>query len=59
MIHKFPALNDPDCSHRSHYECVSCRKIVCERCGVEMAEASRLWKTIGYWCADCLRKEDQ
>ena len=54
---KFPALNDPDCAHRSHYECVTCRKIVCARCGAEMAEASRQWKTnVGYWCEECLNK---
>jgi DNA-directed RNA polymerase subunit RPC12/RpoP len=53
---KFPAPDDPDCRHRSHYECVSCRKIVCARCGVEMAEASQQWKMIGYRCPDCLRR---
>jgi DNA-directed RNA polymerase subunit RPC12/RpoP len=48
----FPALGDPNCKHRSHYECVTCCKMVCARCGVEMAEASLDWKT-GYRCPDC------
>jgi hypothetical protein len=51
-----PAPNDPDCRHRSHFECVSCRKIVCARCGVDLAEASHEWKTLGYWCQDCVEK---
>lgn len=53
----FPAIGDPDCKHRSHYECVACRKLVCARCGSEMAESSLQWKTIGYWCPGCLRGE--
>jgi hypothetical protein len=24
-----------------------------------MAEPSRQWKTIGYWCEDCLRKKEE
>jgi DNA-directed RNA polymerase subunit RPC12/RpoP len=55
----FPGRDDPDCAHRSHYECVSCRKKVCARCGVELAEASLDWKTIGYWCPECLRREPE
>jgi hypothetical protein len=51
---QFSAPGDPQCSHRSHYECVTCRKMVCARCGVQLAEASLHWKT-GYWCSDCLR----
>jgi DNA-directed RNA polymerase subunit RPC12/RpoP len=54
---RFPSPEDPDCAHRSHYECVTCRKIVCARCGVEMAKASDNWKTLGYWCEACLNKD--
>ncbi len=50
----FSALDDPSCEHRSHYECVACRKLVCARCGMELAAASDNWRTRGYWCADCL-----
>jgi hypothetical protein len=56
---EFPAADDPDCKHRSHYECVACRKIVCARCGAEMAEASDCWKTIGYWCPSCIRRTEE
>ncbi len=49
---QFPAAGDPDCKHRSHYECVACGKMVCARCGAEMAAASDNWKT-GYWCPTC------
>lgn len=56
---QFPAPNDPSCKHRSHYECVACRKIVCARCGAEMAQSSDDWKAIGYWCSDCLRRETE
>lgn len=59
MRHAFPALGDPDCRHRSHYECVKCRKIVCARCGAEMAAPSESWKTTGYWCDDCLSRKEQ
>jgi hypothetical protein len=55
----FPAPDDPDCHHRSHYECVSCRKIVCTRCGAEMAAPTDDWKTTGYWCDDCLRRAQE
>lgn len=50
---------DPNCTHRSHYECVSCRKIVCARCGAEMIAASDHWRTVGYWCPECLAKTDE
>ena len=53
----FSSADDPDCKHRSHYECVACGKLVCARCGSEMAEASLQWKTIGYWCPGCLSRE--
>ncbi len=53
MPTQFPAEDDPDCKHRSHYECVSCRKLVCARCGAELAASSSDWKTVGYWCSDC------
>lgn len=53
----FPAADDPDCAHRSHYECGACRKKMCARCGAELAEASYNWKTVGYKCPGCLRKE--
>jgi hypothetical protein len=47
-------VDDPDCRHLSHYECMSCRKMACARCGAEMAAASLHWKA-GYWCSDCPR----
>lgn len=53
MQPEFPAADDPDCKHRQHYECVNCRKIVCARCGAEMAEPSDNWKTVGFWCPSC------
>lgn len=56
MKELFSAPGDPGCQHRSHYECVTCRKMVCARCGVELAEASLHWK-MGYWCPDCLREK--
>jgi hypothetical protein len=43
----FPVVDDPDCAHRSHYECVACHKKACARCGTELAEASDHWKTVG------------
>jgi hypothetical protein len=49
----FAAEGDPDCKHRSHYECVVCRKLFCARCGAEMALSSDDWKAISYWCPDC------
>jgi hypothetical protein len=55
----FHAAGDPDCKHRSHYECVACRKIVCARCGVEMAAASDAWKTVGYWCPGCRERKPE
>lgn len=60
MDSPFPAAADPFCEHRSHYECVKCRKIVCARCGAEMAMASDNWKPmkpIGYWCDSCLAQK--
>lgn len=48
----FPDADDPACKHRSHYECVACRKMVCSRCGLELAASTDNWKT-GYWCPDC------
>lgn len=56
---QFIAPGDPDCKHRSHYECMACGKIVCARCGAEMAAASDNWKAIGYWCPACLRRETE
>ena len=56
MPAKFSAEGDPDCKHRSHYECMSCRKMVCTRCGAVLAAATYEWKTGGYWCPDCLEK---
>lgn len=52
----FTAPDDPDCRHRSHLECVKCRRKFCARCGTELAESSYDWKTPGhgYWCPDCL-----
>lgn len=55
----FSAPGDPGCRHRSHYECVACRKIVCARCGAVMAETSDKWLTHGFWCEDCLREDDE
>jgi hypothetical protein len=55
----FPAEGDPDCKHRSHYECTSCRRIVCARCAAELAASTDQWKAIGYWCQDCLRRETE
>jgi hypothetical protein len=52
-----PAIDDPSCKHRSHFECVTCRRMFCTRCEVELAEASNVWKTLHYQCRDCLRKE--
>jgi len=52
----FHAPDDDDCLHRSHYECVDCRKLVCARCGRELARASLCWKTVGYRCADCVNQ---
>ena len=33
------------------------KKILVPLDGSEMAEASLDWKTVGYWCDDCLRKQ--
>jgi hypothetical protein len=55
---QFPAPGDPDCSHRSHFECVKCRRMFCARCGSEMAGPSDVWKTLHYRCEDCLRKKE-
>lgn len=52
---KFTSPGDPDCAHRSHLVCRACQKIFCERCGVELAEATDHWKTLGYFCDDCIR----
>jgi len=49
----FSAPDDPNCKHRSHYECVKCRKLVCARCGAQLAASTDNWQTIGYWCPDC------
>lgn len=49
----FSAEAAPNCKHRSHYECRTCRKLVCARCGVELAESTADWKTGGYWCPRC------
>jgi len=54
----FPSAGDPDCKHRSHYECVACRKIVCARCGAEMAGSSDDWKAVGFWCATCRERKE-
>lgn len=54
----FPADGDPYCAHRSHYACVSCNKMVCARCGAEMAASSEDWKTVGYWCPGCRERKD-
>lgn len=54
---QFSAPDDRDCKHRSHYECVACRKIVCARCGAEMALSSDNWKAIGFWCTECLKRK--
>lgn len=53
----FPADGDPYCTHRSHYECVACGKLVCARCGAEMQASSDDWKAIGYWCSGCLKRK--
>jgi hypothetical protein len=56
----FAAEGDPDCQHRSHYECVSCRKLVCARCGAELAASTSNWKTgVGYWCPGCLAQKPE
>lgn len=55
MKHAFTSPGDPDCSHRSHLVCRACQKIFCERCGIELAEATFHWKTLGYFCDDCVR----
>jgi len=49
----FAAVDDPGCKHSSHYECVMCRKMVCARCGADLAASTSNWKTIGYWCSEC------
>ena len=53
---QFPAAGDPRCAHRSHYECVTCHKMVCARCGVELAASTDVWRT-GYWCPDCRERK--
>lgn len=55
----FPVEGDPSCTHRSHYECVACRKMVCARCGMELIASSHDWKTVGYWCPECLRRKTE
>jgi DNA-directed RNA polymerase subunit RPC12/RpoP len=55
----FTAAGDQDCKHRSHYECMACRKLVCARCGAELAMSTINWKAIGYWCDGCLRRETE
>lgn len=47
-------VDDPNCKHRSHHACVSCRRLFCARCGVELAESTNDWKVVGFWCEDCL-----
>jgi hypothetical protein len=55
----FSAVGDPRCAHRSHYECVSCRKMVCARCGSELAASTDVWRTTGYWCPDCRERKTE
>jgi len=50
----FPAAGDPHCAHHSHYECVACRKMVCARCGAELAASTSNWKTI-----DCRERKTE
>jgi DNA-directed RNA polymerase subunit RPC12/RpoP len=52
----FPVPDDPNCLHRSHYACSSCEKIFCARCGVELAETTGHWLTLGtrgFRCEGC------
>jgi hypothetical protein len=51
----FPAAGDPNCKHRSHYECVTCHKLTCTRCGAEPPPSGDDRKTTGFWCAGCLQ----
>lgn len=55
----FAAVDDPGCKHHSHYECVVCRKMVCARCGADLAASTPHWKTIGYWCPTCRERETE
>jgi hypothetical protein len=54
---QFPAAGDPHCTHRSHYECVSCRKLACARCSAELAAPTDVWRTTGYWCSECRERK--
>lgn len=54
---QIPTPDDPSCKHRSHFECVKCRRMFCARCGVELVEGSDVWKTLNYWCPGCDRRE--
>jgi DNA-directed RNA polymerase subunit RPC12/RpoP len=53
----FPADGDPYCMHRSHYVCVTCDKMVCARCGAEMAASSEDWRMGGYSCPSCRERK--
>jgi hypothetical protein len=55
---QIPAPDDPSCKHRSHFECVKCRRMFCARCGAELVEGSDVWKTLNYYCPGCAREDE-